>query len=477
MDFRGESVASLAADVRAGRRSARDLVATAIDRIEEGNADVNAFVAVDYEAALEEARGIDDRVAAGEDPGPLAGIPIGVKDLEDAVGFVTTHGSAAHVGDAPATVDSLLVERLRDAGCVVVGKTNTPEFGWKAETVNPVFGATRNPLDLARSAGGSSGGSAAAIVAGMVPLATGSDGGGSIRIPSAVCGLSGMKPSLGRVPNGGAQAGGWPDLSTRGPMARRIRDVAVALDAVIGPDPTDIRALPMPEASWSLSLDDPHPPRRVGWSPTLGFAKVDAEVLAVCEQAVRTLESLGTEIVEVDPVFSSDPVREWLTLAMTYNLRSLERFGDTPVWDQLDPGLVAAMEWARARVTAVDLVRAGDRCLELNLELVRVLHRGSLLLTPTCAGQTPFVDEPGMVNGEPELNWVQFTYPLNLTRSPAGTVCAGHTADGMPVGLQVIGPQHGDVAVLRLLALLEDALSEPQASGAGRPGDEDARRR
>ncbi len=431
MDFRSESVAGLAAQVRAGERSGRRLVAAAIDR----------------------------RIAAGEDPGPLAGIPIGVKDLEPAAGFVTTFGSAAHVDDAPAEADSTLVERLRDAGCVVVGKTNTPEHGWKAETQNPVFGATRNPLDPTRSPGGSSGGSAAAVAAGMVPLATGSDGGGSIRIPSAVCGLSGMKPSLGRVPAADA-APGWGDLSTRGPMARRITDVALALDAVIGPDPSDLRSLPMPEASWSLSTVDPHPPRQVGWSPTLGYAPVDAEVLAVCERAIRRLEALGTEVVEVDPVFDKDPVQDWLTLSLSYNLRSLEQHRGTLVWDQLDPGLVAGMEWARASVSAVDLVRAGDRCHERNVDLVRVLHRGILLLTPTCAGQTPVSGQPGTVNGEPDLNWVRFTYPFNLTRSPAGTVTAGTTSDGMPVGLQVVGPQHADVAVLRLLALLEGELGE-----------------
>ncbi|CAN5856590.1 hypothetical protein BH24ACT3_BH24ACT3_13130 [soil metagenome] len=357
------------------------------------------------------------------------------------------------------------MDRLRYAGCIIIGKTNTPEFGWKAETENPTFGATANPWNLERSPGGSSGGSAAAVAAGMVPLATGSDGGGSIRIPSALCGLSGMKPSLGRVPAGGVHPPGWMDLSTKGPMARRIRDVAVALDAVIGPDPTDLRALPMPDASWSLSLEDPHPPRRVGWSPTLGYGKVDAEVLAVCEKAVRQLEALGTEVVEVDPVFPEDPVRDWLTLTLTYTLRSLERFRGTPVWAQLDPGLAAGMEWAATSVSSLDLVRAMDRCHERNLDLVRVFHRGILLLTPTCAGQTPRRKQAGTINGEPDLNWVQFTYPFNLTRSPAGTVCAGFTTDGMPVGLQVIGPQHADVAVLRLIAMLEDLLDLDPIAG------------
>ena len=199
MDFRETTVADLAARVRDGEVGSRELVQAALDRIEALNPQVNAFVAVDAEAALRDAAAIDELVAAGEDPGPLAGVPIGVKDLEDATGFVTTMGSATRADGPPAAVDSILVARLRAAGCVVVGKTNTPEFGWKGDTENPTFGATRNPWELGHSAGGSSGGTAAALAAGMVPLATGSDGGGSIRIPAAVCGLSGFKPSLGRV--------------------------------------------------------------------------------------------------------------------------------------------------------------------------------------------------------------------------------------------------------------------------------------
>src|SRR4051812_35995549 len=200
MDFRTTTVAQLAQDVSTKRISARELVGAALARIEEVDNKVNAFVAVDEERALADAAAIDARLAAGEDVGPLAGVPIGVKDLEDAAGFRTTQGSAVYADSAVMEADSPLVERLKAAGCVVVGKTNTPEGGHKADTINPLFGATANPWDLTRTAGGSSGGSAAAIAAGLVPLCTGSDGGGSIRIPSSVCGISGMKASLGRVP-------------------------------------------------------------------------------------------------------------------------------------------------------------------------------------------------------------------------------------------------------------------------------------
>jgi aspartyl-tRNA(Asn)/glutamyl-tRNA(Gln) amidotransferase subunit A len=459
MDFRGITVADLAADVTARRLSAREVTAAALDRIDRLDGELGAFVAVDSDSALAEAAAIDERIAGGDDVGPLAGVPLAVKDLEDAIGLPTSHGSAVFAGGSPATADSPLVERLRAAGCVVVGKTNTPELGWKADTVNETFGATRNPWALDRSAGGSSGGSAAALAAGLVPLATGSDGGGSIRIPCALTGLTGLKPSLGRVPGGGVSPPDWPLLSTRGPMVRRARDLALALDVVVGPDPTDLAALPLPDASWSRSLTELHPPRVVAWSPSLGYAKVDAEILAVCEAALATLEDMGTDVIVVDDVFDRDPVDDWLALEGVYCLRVLEPWRDEEVWRRVDPGLAALVDWAASNVSAARFARAADACHNLNLALVELFHRVPLLLTPTIAGQTPLVGGAGTIDGEPDIGWVRHTYPFNMTRSPAGTVCAGFTADGMPVGLQVVGPQHADVAVLRALTLLEDVLA------------------
>jgi aspartyl-tRNA(Asn)/glutamyl-tRNA(Gln) amidotransferase subunit A len=471
VDFRRTTVADIAAQVSARALAAREVVQAALDRIERHDEEIGAFVAVDAEAALVEAAAIDVRIAAGEDVGALAGVPLAVKDLEDATGFVTTSGSAAFADGAPARADSPLVERLRAAGCVIVGKTNTSELGWKADTVNEVFGATYNPWSRERSVGGSSGGSAAALAAGLVPLATGSDGGGSIRIPAAVTGLSGFKPSLGRVPMGDAQPPGWPLLSTRGVMARQIRDVALALDSVVGPEATDLASLPLPEASWSRSLADLNPPRKVAWSRDLGYGRVDAEVLAVCEAAVAKLEERGTEVVVLDRVFDADPVQDWLAFVGACSLRTLERFrGDDAIWARLDPGLVALVEWARTSVGPARVIEAIDACHTLNVALVDLFHHASLLLTPTCAGQVPLVGGPGSINGEPDVNWVAYTYPFNMTRSPAGTVCAGFTSDGMPVGLQVVGPQHGDVVVLRTLALLEDMLGlDPIAPFPGEP--------
>jgi len=417
-------------------------------------------LSVDADDAIEAADRIDDAVAGGEDPGPLAGIPIGVKDLDDAAGFVTSHGSAVFAGGPAAVTDSPLVARLKGAGCVVVGKTNTPELGWKADTDNVTFGATCNPWNLDYSPGGSSGGAAAAIASGMVPMATGSDGGGSIRIPSSCCGLSGVKPSLGRVPAGGLHGSDWHDLSTKGPMARRIADVVTALDVAVGPDPTDIASLPRPEASWPAAMEGAQLPTKVAWSPTLGYAPLDDEVRACCEDAVGRLKSLGTEVVEIEAVFEEDPVRDWLTLAVAYNWRTLAPYRDTELWDKVDPLLAAQVDWAAEHLSARDVILAQDACHALNLRLVDIFRDVRLLLTPTCAGPPPrrALEGQGLINGEIDPNWVRFTYPFNMTRSPAASVCAGLSAEGLPIGIQLVGPQHADLVVIRSAAALEAAI-------------------
>lgn len=458
IDFRTSSLDALAHAVRAKEVSARELTETALDRIERLDPTYNAFVAVDAERACNEADAVDVRIAAGHDPGPLAGIPIGVKDLQDAIGYVTTHGSALHADDQPATVDSPFVARLRAAGCVVVGKTNTPEFGWMGNTTNTVFGPSRNPFDTSRGPGGSSGGAAAALAAGMVPLATGSDGGGSIRIPSACCGLSGMKPSLGRVPGGGATPPGWLGLSTGGPMARRIADVARALDVTVGPDPTDLQSLPRPEASWMAALDDPHVPVRVAYAPTLGYATVDAEVALACANAVAVLESLGAEVTVLDTVFDSDPVSDFLTYTAVANLRTLRPYMGHPRWEEVHPVLRHFVDVAQA-TTGEEILQVFDNYHLMNLRLVELFRTCRILVTPTCSGVAPFADEiESTVNGERTANWVQFTYPFNMTKSPAATVNAGTSSGGLPIGIQLIGPQHGDLVVLRTAAALEAAL-------------------
>ena len=503
LDFRTRSLAEWTDAVRTRSVSARELADAALANIDALDPKINAFTAVDAERARAEADAVDARLASGEDVGPLAGIPIGVKDLEDARGFVTSYGSATHAGDKPSERDSVLVSRLRAAGCVVLGKTNSPEFGLKPQTDNPTFGVTRNPWNLDVTPGGSSGGTAAAIAAGVVPLATGSDGGGSIRIPSAVCGLSGLKTSLGRVPSADPSPPGWGSLSTKGPMARRIRDVALALDAVVRPDPRDLRSLPAPAQPWSPALAAPRPPVRVAWSPTLGYASVDPEIQAACASAVKVLADAGVEVIEVDTVFTTPPGEVIGALVSSYTRRNIEPFRDTPYWDRLDPLVVVSAEMARATISGLDVVAAEDNCHRVNWELCDVLDQAPLLLCPTTSGITPNAYMPttvdallallagsgvydlanvdpavdinaildwlrtrgeinlpmGTVAGQPVLDWTGMTQPFNLTRSPAGTVCAGFTSGGLPVGLQVVGRQHADLEVLETIAFLEDALA------------------
>lgn len=459
MDFRTESVVDLAARVRAGTLRASELTEHALERIEALNPTLNAFVALDPDGARAQAAAIDERIAAGDAVGPLAGIPIGVKDLEAARGFVTTWGAALHADDEPADADSTLVARLRAAGCVILGKTNTPEHGWKADTDNLAFGATRNPWNPDRSPGGSSGGTSAALAAGMVPLATGSDGGGSIRIPAALCGHSALKPSPGRVPNGGTRAPGSGLLGIKAPVTLRVRDQAYALDAVVGPDPLDPFSLPATDP-WYPAVAGPSlgVPRRVVWAPTMGY-DVDHEVLAVVEGAVRALEAAGTEVVVVDEVFDGDPVMTFLTLWSISRLRDQGHHLESPLGEQIDPGLTAQMRYARDHLGVRSYAEALDECYRYSAQIAAVFEQAPLLLSPTVAGQTALVGgHQGTINGEESLTWVRFTYPFNLTRYPAGSVNAGFTADGMPVGLQVVGPHLADLQVLRAMVAIEDLL-------------------
>jgi Asp-tRNA(Asn)/Glu-tRNA(Gln) amidotransferase A subunit family amidase len=464
LDFRRQTVEELAGQVRRKELSARELVEHSLARIEALDGRLNSFCALDAERARQDAAELDRRIAAGEDPGPLAGIPLGVKDLEDAAGFVTTYGSALRAGDAPAALDSPLVARLRAAGCIVLGKTNTPEYGHKGITDNPLFGATANPWSLEHSSGGSSGGTASAVAAGLVPLGTGSDGGGSIRLPSSVCGLSGIKTSQGRVPLGGPTAPGSGVLSVKGPMTRTVRDAALALDACVGPHPTDIFSHPAPPAPWRPELGAPgdvRPPERVVWCPNLGFGTVDREVLDVCERAVSRLADAGTEVIPVDVVFRDDPLGPWLTLWVVARYKAQGHVIGTPDWERLSPSIRPQIELG-AKVSGADHARALDAAHALNWELEAVLGEvAPILLCPTVAGRPPRLDAPegrGLLNGEQTQAWVQFTPVFNLTRNPAGSVCAGLAGDGLPVGLQVVGRQLADLDVLRAMAALEDVI-------------------
>ncbi|HLQ84953.1 MAG TPA: amidase [Salinisphaeraceae bacterium] len=464
MDFRDTTVEQLARAIRTGERAAEQLAEATMARIEQENPQYNAFVAlVEHDQVLAAARAIDQRVAAGEDPGPLAGIPVGVKDLEDVAGLRTTFGSRLHAEQPPAAQDSIGVQRLRTAGALIVGKTNTAEFGCKGSTDNLLFGPTRNPWNTAYCAGGSSGGSAAALAAGLVPLATGSDGGGSIRIPASACGLSGFKPATGRVPGGDAAPPVARTLESRGPMARTIRDTVLALDVMRGDAATDIFALPGDHQDWLQAWTAGGAPRRVLWAPTLGYAYGDDNVRAVCEAALERLRAVGIQVIEHDAIIAEHPLPHWWAMWTAGLACTLGEHVDSERFQLMEP-VLQHMVKAGLQVSGTDYARALDACHNFNYQLEQAFAKAPLLLTPTCAGRVPKSCAAGTINGEETHDWIQMTFGFNMSRNPAASIHAGLNADGLPVGLQVIGRQRHDLATLIGAGAIEQILGGP-----GRP--------
>jgi aspartyl-tRNA(Asn)/glutamyl-tRNA(Gln) amidotransferase subunit A len=458
VDFRTTTIEALVGEVRARRLSARELTQAALANIAATNPRLNAACATDPKRALAEAEAIDKRLAAGDAVGPLAGMPLLVKDLEDAAGYKTTYGSALHQDVAAAKTDSVLVGRLKAAGAVVVGKSNTPAFGFKGLTENIPFGVTRNPWNPDYHAGGSSGGSASALAAGVVPLATGSDGGGSIRIPAAVCGFFGLKTTQGQAPMGGPNAPGSAVLAVKGPMALRVRDTAVALDAVRGPDLTDPYSLPHDGTSWRAALDGDNRPKKVIWSPTLGFAHVDDEILAAAQGVVDGLARAGVQVVEKTTIWEQDPGQAWYVMWAAQRARAQGHLRGTKDWERIDPDLRQQIEHGLG-YGAADYAQSLDTAHSLAWQLNAALDDAEVLLTLCLAGHTPKIGGTGLINGQPTgADWVQFTTGANMTRNPAGVAPIGLSSLGLPLSLQVIGRQRGDVAVLKTLCFLEDTL-------------------
>ena len=432
----------IAASIRSGETTAVAVIDATFARIARLNPSLNAIIANDHERARSQAAAVDARLAGGDhDQLPLAGVPLAVKDTEDTVGYRTTHGSRLYADASPAENDSILVGRLKAAGCVVVGKSNVPEFACSADTTNLIFGSTRNPYDLDRLAGGSSGGAAAAVASGMLPLATASDGGGSIRIPASACGLPGFKPSLGRIPDGGPHPVDWPLVTTRGVLTRSVDDLIAVLDVIVGPDPTDLRSLPSPCEPFSTTIDRTSLPHRVAWSPTLGYDWTEPSILAACEATIERLAADGVEIVEIERIFDSEPYDVWGPLIAAYVQRIVGDHDRRLLTEEVREGIEDA-----DRLTARELLAVEDTCHHLNLQLARVFETVDVLLTPTLHRDPPRFGET--------ISWIRATGVFNLTRSPAGTIPVGVSEAGLPVGLQIVGPQHADVAVLALMAYL-----------------------
>lgn len=461
MDFRDITIADLTRRVRTGEFRAENVARDTLNRIHSYNPKLNAFVALrDSEQILADARAIDKCVSRGSDPGALAGVPTAVKDIEDVAGLPTTFGSKLFADRPPAARDSIGVQRLRAAGAVIIGKTNTSEFAYNDTTNNPLFGRTTNPWNPAYSCGGSSGGSAVALAAGLVPLALGSDGGGSLRIPASACGFSGYKPSTGLVPFGDAEPPLCGTLIVRGPMARSVRDTVAALNIMKGAVSSDIFSLPDDGENWTASWPRVNPPKIMIWSPTLGFAEVDGNVREICESAVQRLREAGIKIVQRDRITESNPLKDWVTMWSAGLANKLGDYIRKGEFKDIDPALQELIK-SGLRVTGTEYMRALDACHSYNWQLEAAFTQAPIILTPTCAGQVPKSGHGGMINGRETRSWSQLTQLVNMTRNPAASVYAGVNEDGLPVGLQVIGRQRCDLETLAAAESIERIMGGP----------------
>ena len=458
MDFREHSIQELVNKVKNKEISARELTESALSNIEKYDKEINAFCALNQEAALDQAESLDKKISNGENVGLLAGIPVGVKDLEDAKGFITTYGSELHTKDSPAEEDSILVGRLRSEGCIILGKTNTPEFGHKGKTDNVPFGATKNPWNLKYSPGGSSGGTSAALSSGMIPLGTGSDGGGSIRIPSVLGGLSGIKTSQGRIPNGGTKPPGSGLLTVKGPMANTTEDTVLALDATVGANPTDIFSLEGGNPNWSKQLTE-NLPKTAIWSPTMGFSTVDKEVLEVCEKAIKSLEDAGVTIIEKDVIWDENPVNAWMVFWACACARRQQHLIGTEEYEQIDPLLRMFIEMG-IEMDGASYASSIDACHKFGYQLEESFKDSPLIITPGTCGQAPKIEGDGTVNGEETPSWVDFTMGINMTRNPAGVIPVGvSSSSNIPIAIQIIGGQRQDLDVLNAMQAFEKVIN------------------
>ncbi|HKZ08243.1 MAG TPA: amidase [Methylomirabilota bacterium] len=451
----------LAQRIRGKEISPVEVVDAVLDRIAAVNGTLNAFCTVAAEEARDVATAAEMAILSGEPLGPLHGVPLSIKDTIFTRRLRTTAGSRLLADHVPEE-DAVAVERLRAAGAVIIGKTNTPEFGLKGVTDNPLFGVTRNPWDSARTPGGSSGGAAAAVAAGLGPLALGTDGGGSIRIPASFCGIYGLKPSFGRVPSGPGLPG-WETLVQSGPMTRTVRDAALMLDVLAGPDDRDRHSLPAADGpSYLTACDEGIAGLSVAWSADLGHGRVDPEVADLCAEAAAQFESLGGHVEVVVPTWD-DPEDMYRTLAAAEayaayrdRLEAGER--------ALDPAAVELLRFG-ATITAERYLQAALKRREFWTEVQRFLARFDLLITPTVAVAPIALDAWPVteIGGAPvsRLGWTPFTFPWNLTGQPAASVPAGFTAAGLPVGLQIVGRRHADRTVLAASAAWEAASPWP----------------
>jgi len=433
--------------------SARELMDLHLARIAERNPELNAIVSLDEERARDGARAADKHLASGEPTGPLHGLPFAVKDTHAAAGWRTTYGSPLFADHIPA-YDDLIVERIRRAGVVLLGKTNVPEFAAGSHTFNTVFGTTRNPHDSTRSAGGSSGGAATALAAGMVPLADGSDMGGSLRNPASFCGVVGLRPSLGRVPTW-PTGNLWETTSVGGPMARTVDDLALLLSVIAGPDPRTPLALGDPGRAFAPPVTGSLAGLRVAFSIDLGGAiTVDDEVAAVTEEAGRHFARGGARVASAWPDLSLGDDTFRTLRAWHFQASYAAQLADHP--EAFKQSLADNIRLG-ADLTGADVARAFEQRTVL-VETMRAFFTEHDVLVLPVSQVPPFPADqefPTEINGEPMasyLDWMRSAYLITVTGCPAISVPAGTTPDGLPVGVQVVAPHGADRRLLEVAA-------------------------
>ena len=449
------SAVELARLIRRRAVSPVEITRAVLDRIEWLNGRLGAYVLVHAERALEEARQREQSVMAGETLGALHGVPISLKDNLWTAGDRTTSGSRLLAEFVPQE-DTPSVAALRAAGAIFIGRTNLPEFAWRGSTDNPLFGESRNPWDLTRTPGGSTGGGAAAVAAGLAPLALGSDGAGSIRIPASFCGLVGLKPTFGRVPMYPA-AGGNELVGHVCPLARTVCDAALMMSVIARYDRRDQFALPDDGVDYLAACDEPlgGAPVRIAWSANLGFAPVEPETREIVASAARAFEDIGVKVEEISPDLG-DP--SWILRTLYGGAQAGAHATRPPEQKaQMDPELVAYAE-ASANLTATEYLKAVAARQAMVDVLRRFFERYDLLLTPTlCLPAFPLgIVGPRAVAGHEvtHLGWT-LCYPFNYSGQPAVSVPAGWTASGLPVGIQIVGRRLEDALVLRAAAAFE----------------------
>ncbi|GAB5897852.1 amidase [Mycolicibacterium mageritense] len=445
----------LLAAYRAKTLSPVEATTAALDAIDRHNPAVNAFVLIDRDGALSTARESEKRWHDGCPLGPADGVPTSVKDALWTRGWPTLRGSWLIDAAGPWDEDAPSVARLRESGAVLLGKTTTPEYSWKGVTDSPRYGMTGNPWDPGVTAGGSSGGSAAAVGLGMGAWSVGTDGGGSVRIPAAFTGTVALKPTYGLIPLYPPSPFGT--LSHAGPMARTVADVAALMDVVTGFDPRDWSAMPSPASSFRAALGGGVAGLRVAYSPNLGFGVNDPEVDAAVRDAVDVLAAAGAHVEQAEPGFA-DPVAAFHVLWFSGEAKVLQGKLNGPQSRHIDPGLRRTAELG-ATFTASDYLDATAVRMKLGELMGRFHQTYDVLVTPTLP-LTAFPvgrDVPDGSASPDWTSWTPYTYPFNMTQQPALSVPCGFSSSGLPIGLQIVGPRHADALVLRVGQAYQDA--------------------